>query len=54
MAFGVKKGRPRNPKGTWQIKIGNDVIKARTKKELDEKMKKGVILWHYKPEGLLF
>ena len=55
MAFGIKQKRKATPKKKvkyeWQVKIGDDVIRAKSKKELEEKLEKGVILWHYPMKG---
>lgn len=48
MAYKVKSKKSRKPKYAYELRIGKDVIRAKSKKELDEKLDKGVILWHYK------
>lgn len=35
------------PKTMLRLKIGDDVIYAKNNRELNQKLKGGVILWHY-------
>jgi hypothetical protein len=47
MAFGIKSKKPKMKR--YAIKIGNDVniVEAKDKKDLDRKLKDGIILWNY-------
>ena len=46
MAFKIKPKKKKSQR-MYELKLGKDVIRAKTKKELYEKLDKGVILWNY-------